>query len=91
MRKVLHGFAHTLCGAVRRRVVHDQNMQLVSRDGVRLREDPGKNSRNVLGLIESWEDDASDWFSHFINCGPESLLGATRSEEFSLMREGIHQ
>ena len=90
MRKVLHGFAHTLCRAVRRIVIHNQNMQFVRRDGVRLRKDPGKNSRNVFGLVESWKDDAGDRFCHLPNCGPESLFGATRFEEFPLKREGVH-
>ena len=91
MRKVLHGIAHTLRGAVRRTVVHNQNMQFVSWDGVRLREDPGKNSRNVPGLIESREDDASDWFCHLLNCGPERLSGATRTEPLCLMSEGVYE
>ena len=34
MRKALHGFAHALCRAVRRIIVHNQDMQFVSRDGI---------------------------------------------------------
>ncbi len=77
MREVLYGFAHMLRGAVRGIVVHNQNVQIVRWDGVRLREYSGENSRNVLGFIKSWEDDASDWSCHFSNCGPERLFGAT--------------
>jgi hypothetical protein len=55
-----------------------------------LREDPGKNSWNVLGFVEGWKHNASDWFCHLPNCGLESWLGATRSEEFALLREGVH-
>lgn len=89
MRKALHGFAHALCRAVRRIIVHNQNMQFVRRDSIRLRKDPGKNGRNVLGLIESRKDDAGDWFCHLCNCEPETLFGATCSGEFPLKRGGV--